>query len=243
MNYERNKKYFTQVANGSAVALLILGIFILIIGLATMEIMIDAEMYFFTSFFVTLGFGLVIGGGILVAKGNSSMTDSEIDAELRRYFEQQNIEAKALEKLGLSEDDEMEIEPISFYGYHFDGVNQVKIGSDNKARSSQARIVYFFFTKNEVYCYTHTVSLIENVYSEDTDTYFYSDIVSVSTVTSNGTVVLPGAQQQQQRSYQYDSFKLTTTGGTSIQVSLYDKSSMDRSINSMRNLIKTKKQG
>ena len=248
MNYERNLKYFNNINNtnnaAKAAPFFGIGFFLIIVGLATFGIALDAEMYFLC-FLPAIGCFLCAAGAIIAKKTTVSdaVSDEEIDAELRRYFENQNLKDRAFEKLGLDESEVMEIEPIYFYGYHFDGVNQVKIGKDNRARSTQGRVVYFFFAKNEVHCYTHTASLVNNFYSEDTDTYFYSDIVSVSTVTTNGAV-LPNPQvQASQRYYQYDCFKLTTTGGTSIQAALYNKSSIEHSINKMRNLIKAKKQG
>jgi hypothetical protein len=246
MNYERNNKYFTQAI---PVPKPYLGPLALLASvLTTTGFMLLVLGFIFEDFIGMIGIGipmLILGIFCIstcrkISKAGANGTknkicDNEIDMQLTNYFKQQNLKERALEKLGLDESEVMEIDPVYFDGYHFEGA-QIKVGDDNQARSSLGRAIYFFFTQNEVHCYTHTVSLITNFYSEDTDTYFYSDIVSVSTVTSSG--VTP-----QQRTYQYDSFKLTTKGGTSIQASLRDKAGTERSINGMRNLIKAKKQG
>lgn len=251
MNYERNRKYFNGTA-GPASGLIMAGVTLAIVGFIVLLGIISADVDFddVPSSFWFLFFLLLIGGIIMIISGlkaKPSILDSEIDMELMQYFERQNLKEKALDKLGLDESEVMEIAPVYFDGYHYEGA-QVKIGLDNKARSSLGRAVYFFFTKNEVHCYMHTVSLVENFCSEDTDTYFYSDIVSVSTTMQSGSVT-PVVQnngfagnQMQVRTYQYDCFKLTTTGGTSVQASLRDKAGAERSINGMRNLIKAKKQ-
>lgn len=248
MNHERNRKYFDSMSQtnsaGKAVGITFGAIFILL-GIIIMFLMFSEDES------ATPGIVCFIVGVVFFSVGcsmkTSNVLDSEIDMELMQYFERQNLKEKALDKLGLDESEVMEIAPVYFDGYHYEGA-QVKIGLDNKARSSLGRAVYFFFTKNEVHCYMHTVSLIENFCSEDTDTYFYSDIVSVSTTMQSGSVT-PIVQnngfagnQIQARTYQYDCFKLTTTGGTSVQASLRDKAGAERSINGTRNLIKAKKQ-
>ncbi len=231
MNYKRNKKYFT-----GALAMTYLAIALLLLGIFSLPV---SALLGNTTFSIIC---IVIGVVLLIVQKGSCPKDSDIDAELFNYLANQNLKSKALDKLGLDESEIMEIAPVYFDGYHFENVNEVKIGKDKKARSSQGRAVCFFFTKNEVYCYTYTVSLIENFTSEDTDTYFYSDIVSVATTTANGTINSIKTSVKPQ-SYQYDCFKLTTTGGTSMQAGLRDKAGAERSINGMRNLIKEKKKG
>ncbi len=71
--------------------------------------------------------------------------------------------------------------------------------------------------------------------TESTDVYFYKDIVSVSTASE--TVEVLGFK------IDYEYFKLTTAGGTALSVSLRDVDNAQRSINAMRALLKTKKQG
>jgi len=236
MDYERNRKYFNFGAQtnskasfiGAGIFMLIFG-FIFMIGLSAMEM-------------GAIGLIMLIPGVIMIIAGanKTNIFDSDIDDDLIRYFKEQKLKEKALDKLGLDESEVMEIAPVYFDGYHFDGATVI-VGKDGKARSSMGRAVYFFFTKNEVHCYTHTKSLIDSFCSEDTDTYFYSDIVSVSTVTQSGSSTL--APGKPAKNYQYDCFKLTTTGGTSVQAALRDKAGAERSINGMRNLIKAKKQG
>lgn len=224
MNYKRNKKYFTH-----STALLQLGI---------------ACLFASIPFIFLSG----VAGGLLMAFGILFMVlffvktpkDKDIDADLFGYFANANLKERALARLGIDESEITEIAPVYLDGYYFDSTAAVRVGKDGKARSSLGRAVYFFFTQNEVYCYTYTVSLIESMFSEDTDTYFYTDIVSVATTTGTGTITDKTGKKT--KNYQYDSFKLTTSGGTYMEAGLRDKAGAERSIIGMRNLVKAKKQ-
>lgn len=232
MNYKRNKKYFT-----SSIGLMYLGLTLIIFGVFTLPI-----SFFIGTVFIPI---ILIVGGIVcfIVQSSSKPSGKDIDDDLFNFLAKQDLKSRALDRLGIDESEVMEIEPVYFDGYHFEGSSVVRDKKDNKARASMGRAVYFFFTKNEVYCYTYTVSLIDNNISEDTDTYFYSDIVSVATTTATGTISNPAKPTMAPINYQYDCFKLTTTGGTSMQAGLRDKAGAERSINGMRNLIKAKKQG
>jgi hypothetical protein len=92
-----------------------------------------------------------------------------------------------------------------------------------------------FFSEHEVHCYTYNFDTTSQKQTEATDVYFYKDIVSVS--TASDTVQVLG------QNVDYEYFKLTTAGGTALSVSLRDVSNAQRSINAMRALLKTKKQG
>lgn len=95
-----------------------------------------------------------------------------------------------------------------------------------------------FFSSNEVHCYTYDFSITESSQKESTDVYFYKDIVSVSTQT-DGSEYSVGKGKSSQFDYEY--FKLTTTGGTSISCAVRNIDDAQRSINGMRALIKSKK--
>ena len=86
-----------------------------------------------------------------------------------------------------------------------------------------------------MHCYTYRFDTTEDKKTEETDVYFYKDIVSVSTASDEAKL---GDQ-----SFNYEYFKLTTAGGTALTVSLRDVNNAQRSINAMRSLLREKKQG
>ncbi len=171
-------------------------------------------------------------------------TDEEVDNAAMSQLA--SLKERALNKLGIDEEEVKEIPPMIFHGYEYSvlkpginlalGATLFKFGKDNRLRTNQYRVVMFFFSSNELYCYTYNFSLTEDSKKESTDTYFYKDIVSVSTETETATFL-------QIQKYDYENFKLTTTGGTSISCSIREDEVEDaqRSIKGMRSLIKEKK--
>ncbi len=217
MDYAKNQKYFKPM-NLKA------GIIACVIGL----IALSAE--------AIVGIIIIAVGALLIflqVKGRP--TDADIDAAVTSQLA--NMKARALKKLGVDEDEVNEIAPISFDGYVYNKA-LIKQGKDGKYRSSKYQAVMFFFSSNEVHCFTYDFSIVESSQKESTDVYFYKDIVSVSTQTE-GTEYSVGKGKSSQFDYEY--FKLTTTGGTSISCAVRNIDDAQRSINGMRSLIKSKK--
>lgn len=221
MDYKKNLKYF-QPMN------LKIAIIVCIVGLILMAVPVP--------FGGLIGLiAIAVGVLLIVAQVKGRPTDADIDAAVASQLN--DIKTRALRKLGLDEDEVNEIAPITFDGYVYDKA-LVKQGKDGKYRSSKYQAVMFFFSSNEVHCFTYDFSITESGQKESTDVYFYKDIVSVSTQTE-GTEYSVGKGKSSQFDYEY--FKLTTTGGTSISCSLRNIDDAQRSINGMRSLIKSKK--
>lgn len=222
MDYQKNQRYFQSVSYKGAVYAIGIGAFLLFGGMSG-----SAGMAF-------LGL-LVLAGGIayIVMKKNAVVTDAEYDRAVTSMLN--NMQAKALNKLGIDEDEVKEIAPISFDGYVYKGASLAKQGEDRLWRTNKYEFVMLFFSENEVHCYTYNFNTTESGQREGTDVYFYKDIVSVS--TASDTVQICG------ENVDYEYFKLTTAGGTALSVSLRDADNAQRSINAMRALLKAKKQG
>jgi hypothetical protein len=217
MDYAKNKKYF-QPAN------LKVGIIVCLIGLVLLA----------ASPIVGI-IAIAVGALLIYLQVGGRPTDADIDAAVTSQLA--SMKARALKKLGVDEDEVNEIAPISFDGYVYNKA-LIKQGKDGKYRSSKYQAVMFFFSSNEVHCFTYDFSIVENSQRESTDVYFYKDIVSVSTQTE-GTEYSVGKGKSSQFDYEY--FKLTTTGGTSISCAVRNIDDAQRSINGMRSLIKSKK--
>ena len=217
MDYKKNQKYF-QPTNLKA------GIIVCIIGLVVL----------FVSPIVGI-IAIAFGALLIYLQVGGRPTDEEIDAAVTSQLK--DMKTRALRKLGIDEDEVSEIAPITFDGYVYDKA-LIKQGKDGKYRSSKYQAVMFFFSSNEVHCFTYDFSIVESSQKESTDVYFYKDIVSVSTQTE-GTEYSVGKGKSSQFDYEY--FKLTTTGGTSISCAVRNIDDAQRSINGMRSLIKNKK--
>lgn len=220
MDYAKNKKYFEPMNLKLGIIACIVGLLLLCAGGGAAVIGLIA---------------IAIGVLVIVMQVKGRPTDADIDAAVTSQLA--NMKARALKKLGVDEDEVNEIAPISFDGYVYNNA-LIKLGKDGKYRSSKYQAVMFFFSGNEVHCFTYDFSITESGQRESTDVYFYKDIVSVSTQTE-GTEYSVGKGKSSQFDYEY--FKLTTTGGTSISCSVRNIDDAQRSINGMRSLIKSKK--
>ena len=72
---------------------------------------------------------------------------------------------------------------LSKSDYVYSKTALVKKGKDGLYRSNKYQAVMFFFSDNEVHCFTYDFSITASGQKESTDVYFYKDIVSVSTQT------------------------------------------------------------
>lgn len=222
MDYQKNQKYFQTINYKGAIILIVIGAIIFFVDLSE------------SAGAAIVGLLLLAGGiAFIVMKKKGIVTDAEYDASVASMLN--NMQAKALNKLGVDEDEVKEIAPISFDGYVYKGASQAKKGEDGLWRTNKYESVMLFFSEHEVHCYTYNFDTTSQKQTEATDVYFYKDIVSVS--TASDTVQVLG------QNVDYEYFKLTTAGGTALSVSLRDVSNAQRSINAMRALLKTKKQG
>lgn len=191
---------------------------------------------------VALAAIVALGGFIYndYQKKRLSVTDQDYDSIARSVLT--DLTPRALSRLGLDIEEVKEIAPIIFDGYSFEDCTRVKRGLDGIWRSDRYKVVQLFFSLNEVHIYTYSYSTIMENTSENTDVYFYKDIVSVSTSTETTTINRYNGQNNVGTQVQYECFKLTTAGGTSLKVSIRDSANAQRSINAMRQLLRAKKQ-
>ena len=222
MDYSKNLKYFSEFSPKLPIGLIVVGAIVFLAGLGG------------SAGAAIVGLLLIAAGvAIIYFKLNGKLSDQEYDNAVISMLD--GIDQKALNKLGIDEDEVKEIDPITFDGYVVSGFDYAKKGKDNKWRTNKYQSTTLLFSANEVHCYTYTYSTTEEKKTEATDVYFYKDIVSVS--TASDTVKYPG----EDKDTEYEYFKLTTAGGTALTVTLRDVEGAQRSINAMRQLLKQKK--
>jgi len=144
-----------------------------------------------------------------------------------------------------------------------------KDGKDDWLRSSNYCAVIFFFSADQIYWYSRTFSLLEEEVLVETDESFYGDIVSVKTksgvfdrlegsketklivkVLSSlfpmGTLMrfLMWLGWVKKKNTRFEKFTLTTSGNTEMDamISATDMATVERSINGMKSLLRSKKQ-
>jgi hypothetical protein len=221
MDYKLARKYFNS--NGSGC----LGIVLIVIG----------AMIFISSLLEKSGTGILIGIigiaiGAFIIYISKSITDEMYDNMVSKGVLSE-IDEKALNKLGIDEDEVKEAKPIYIDGYEFEKATKTKLGKDGLWRSNLYKVIAIYFSANEVHCYTYKVDTLISKQSESTDVYFYNDIVSISTSTDTSNI--------NNVNREYESFVLVTKGGTKLKVAIRNKDEAQRSINAMRSLLRTKK--
>ena len=110
------------------------------------------------------------------------MKDEAYDKMVMDKLNGYNTLKRAIEKIGLDEDELKEIPPVFFHGYE-DG-NYYKVGKDGRARTSRYSATWLLFSSTQVYMYYLEFNMDSGDKKERTEEYFYQDITSFSTQDS-----------------------------------------------------------
>jgi hypothetical protein len=163
---------------------------------------------------------------------NKKPDDAQMDAWLDE--ELKVLHGKALSKTG-TDSSELVGEPVMVTGPRFWNVAGAKVafkkGKDNVLRFTPVGVTVLNFTPNQLIAYSAALDLTTgNTLNESTDEYFYRDVVSVSTKTKSMTVQVSGtdALKGGLQLNAAETFELTTSGGTSIEVVLRDPSLIEK---------------
>lgn len=107
--------------------------------------------------------------------------DTNFDSNKDRQIAALNLKNKALNKLGVDEDQVKEVEPICLVGPVYNkGVR--RRGVDNINRYSVNQITYIFCSSDQVYVYQYTINLDSDEQKERAEEYFYKDITNFTTI-------------------------------------------------------------
>ena len=113
---------------------------------------------------------------------SKNMSDEEYMGLVRRKRDSLNLKRRALNKIGLDEDELREIPPIVFEGFTFKNAWS-KRRANGSWVSSAYQVSWLFFSATEVYIYTYTMNMDEDKKAESTEEYFYTDVTSFNSRT------------------------------------------------------------
>lgn len=227
MDRNLNNAYFEKKSPIPGIVLIVIGIVLIFMGTRGSD---GGPLIF-------IGIVMIAIGAFLVYKCNNSVSDQQYDQSVAQNLV--NIKQRALNKLGVDEEEVKEIEPLVVSGYKFMGASKFKKGKDYLWRTNRFEVTMLFFSANEVHCYNYAYNTTDSQQSEKTDVYFYQDVVSVSTESKSANVV--DSQTGKPDVANYETFKLQTAGGNALDVSIRDLDDAQRSINAMRQLLRAKK--
>lgn len=233
MNYSKNAKYFRRlpkvppkIAVGTIVLMIILFAIKPIIPISLIALLVVAVALFYMG----------------------APNDAEIDKQAEAMLA--DIKKRAFVKLGVDEDEIALAKPLEFWGYNFsnvltDDANKSAwnvCGKDGRWRSSEVTIGGFYFSEHVVHYYYRTASLVSDASIEGTEEYFYKDIVSVKTETSDLPFANPktGVEDAKKR-VRYESFVLRNSGGESTSCWVRDAAMAESAVNAFRALLKQRK--
>lgn len=182
-----------------------------------------------------IGFNVHIGivgvGVLFVIIGIIGLTalKKPSDSQMDQWWKQEldTLQNKGLSKVGLDASECIaDYEPV--WGPRVENTGgvplQLKKGRDNVVRFNPVDLSIIFLAENQLVSYqTCYDRFTGNALQEETDEYFYRDVVSVSTKTDTiSKDVMVGKEQVRVQLKNSETFRLTTSGGTSIEVFLRD---------------------
>jgi len=176
--------------------------------------------------------------------GLNAMKDEFYEQKIMNKLNALNLKARALEKIGLDEDQLKEIPPVCFHGYNFDSDVLIKIGQDGRLRSSMYEATWLFFSNSQVYIYSYKMDMISESKKETTEEYFYKDITnfatSSETVESEMAAGCGCTGKPKKESRDYNRFSLVVPGDKFF-CSLSGVPDADQAINAMKQKLREKK--
>lgn len=170
------------------------------------------------------------------------ISDSEYDAMVQAVLYSNDYKKKALNKIGLDEDQVKEIEPVHFEGFVFDKQSLAKQGDDGLFRSSKYQVSWLFFSATQLYLYQNTFNMDEDGKKEATEEYFYKDVTNFS--TSSDTVETPFYDKDKNETIlkNVDSNRFAiTVPGDKFYCSLQQNDYTERAIQGMKAMLREKK--
>ena len=162
-----------------------------------------------------------------------------------------NPRQRGMSRLGLDEDnlkdgDAYIAEPFYIHGKDYDSAYRwVQYGNDPKIyRTDGHEITWLYFSKDQVYIYCLKFKLTNlTKLSENTQEFFYSDIVSVSVNTNSVETKAENAiNSGKTESIDTEEFRLVVPGDK-INFAFTTTPEVNKSVQAMKNLIRQKKVG
>lgn len=113
---------------------------------------------------------------------SKGIPDSDFDSNKVRQISALNLKQKALNKLGIDEDQVKEVDPICLEGPAYKTSTWRRRGGDQTNRYSAYQVTYIFCSSDQVYAYQYTINLDSDEKKERAEEYFYKDITNFTSI-------------------------------------------------------------
>ena len=165
-----------------------------------------------------------------------NISDDEYLGMVRNKRDSLNLRQKALNKIGLDEEEVSEISPAMFEGFVYKNA-YAKQNASGQWVSSSYQVSWLFFSSTQIYIYRYTFNMDEDKKQESTDEFFYKDVTSFSTSSETETAHGLGNREIQ---VETNKFKMVVPGD-SIFVSMDGVSNSEEIIQAMKQKLREKK--
>ena len=164
--------------------------------------------------------------------------DAEYDKFLKQVVDNINPKKKGMDRLGIDEDQVKEVEPFAIRGN--DWKTNWRRGKDGIYRTNGYELSWLYFSDTQIYIYTVKFKLSEPTkLTEDTQEFFYTDIVSVA-VNTESTTLSGSSGDGKDESINTEAFRLVVPGDK-LSFAFTSNEFINTSVNGMKNLIRQKK--
>lgn len=172
------------------------------------------------------------------------MSDEAYDKLVLDKLNAFNTQKRAIDKIGLDEDELKEIPPVFFHGYEAGTLK--KVGKDGRARTSKYSATWLLFSSTQVYMYSLEFDMDSASKKERTEEYFYRDITNFSTSneTEDYEVLAPTACKKDnwvKKQVETSRFALIVPGDK-FYCSTSGVANVDQAISAMKSKLREKKQ-
>jgi len=165
-----------------------------------------------------------------------TITDEEYWQMVQAKKNSLNLRQKALNKIGLDEDEVSEIPPATFEGFVYKNA-YAKKNARGSWVSSAYQVAWLFFSSTQIYIYRYTFNMDEDKKNESTDEFFYKDVTSFSTASETETAHGLGDNKFEVES---NKFKMVVPGDK-IFVSMDGVADSEAIIQAMKQKLREKK--
>lgn len=165
-----------------------------------------------------------------------TISDDEYLQMVRAKRDSMNFKKKALDKIGLDEDEVSEIPPAMFEGFVYKNA-YAKQNASGKWVSSAYQVSWVFFSSTQVYLYSYTFNMDEDKKNERTDEFFYKDVTSFSTLSESDTAHGLGGNTFEVTSEQF----AMVVPGDKLFLAMGDIKDADSIIQAMKQKLREKK--
>ena len=165
-----------------------------------------------------------------------TISDDEYISMVRQKRDSMNFKQKALNKIGLDEEEVSEIPPAMFEGFVYKNA-YAKRTAAGKWVSSAYQVSWVFFSSTQIYLYSYTFNMDEDKKNERTDEFFYKDVTSFSTLSESDTARGLGGNTFEVTSEQF----AMVVPGDKLFLAMGDIEDADSIIQAMKQKLREKK--